>query len=503
MTYSPQRPSKENKVSSTVLTSVHALTPPTSSKPSMLKVEKTYRFDPHTDLIGQGGFGSVYKAYDENLGIHVALKKYSGNMPNKYSLFEEIKRVIQLNHTNLVRYYDAFEIKGDATFADKIQVGVMELVNGGDLLAFLKSRPSTEQIREVLVGILHGLGYLHAKGIIHRDLKPENILLQKDGSKLTAKIADFGISKVIGQGSGTGASSLVIGSVEYMAPEQFNQQRYGRNGTLSTNLDLWSLGAIIYEAFSGSAPFGKTTEGVPRDEVMRNILDKDDIDFTKVPEPFRSIVKRCLVRDANQRARSVDELLGLLGQNAGNATEVQNFRVSTGAIGGTTVMRNGGSNLGATPANANKEEFIRGLHEQRELQEKRFYPGALIPILTAIAGIAFFFSKVTILGNAAQTTLWTIPSIFCAAMALINLISLFIRRFKYKFEYVTYMASFVVLFYFLVQGMMNLHYLKLKAEHGITMQFATSDFAQLYPYVGGGLIVFSIVAALISWRRQG
>lgn len=100
----------------------------------MITVKKTYEFNPDTDLIGKGGFGKVYRALDRNLNMQVAIKKYSGNLPAKYSLFEEIKRAIRLNHPNLVRYYDAFELEEASAFGDKIQMGVLEYVNGGDLM---------------------------------------------------------------------------------------------------------------------------------------------------------------------------------------------------------------------------------------------------------------------------------------------------------------------------------------------------------------------------------
>ncbi|MBK8474195.1 MAG: protein kinase [Sphingobacteriales bacterium] len=126
----------------------------------------------------------------------------------------------------------------------------------------------------MFAGIMEGLRYLLAMASPHRDLKPENILIQDEQGVLTPKIADFGISKAL-RDADAGASSLVIGSVEYMAPEQFNVEKYGINKQLHTNLDLWSLGVMICEAFTGQAPFGKTQQGMARDEIMRNILTQD------------------------------------------------------------------------------------------------------------------------------------------------------------------------------------------------------------------------------------
>lgn len=282
---------------------------------NLMEVKKIYEFDPKKDLLGEGGFGSVYKALDVNLQIPVAIKKYTAKLPTKYSLFEEIKRVIALSHPNLVRYYDAFELHETSTFGDKIQVGVLEYINGGDLVHFMATQPTKETISQIIIGVMDGLRYLHHNHIIHRDIKPENILIQiTENNEIIPKIADFGISKALKEGSA--GSSLVIGSIEYMAPEQFNPAKYGINGALHTNLDIWALGCIITELLTGSAPFGKTASGTPRDEIMRNILDADiQTIIQKIPAPYQQVVQQCLVRNANQRAQNIDQLWNTLNQN--------------------------------------------------------------------------------------------------------------------------------------------------------------------------------------------
>lgn len=215
----------------------------------LMNLNKTYEFNPDTDLLGTGGFGKVYKAVDKNLGMVVALKKYSGSLPAKYSLFEEIKRAIKLNHPNLVRYFDAFELQESATFGDTIQVGVLEYVNGGDLSKLLRKQPDLPTLTGVLVGIMHGLRYLHSKGIIHRDLKPNNFLLSAD--KRTLKVADFGVAKIT---SGESTEITRVGADVYAPPEHNPNENTGDLQQLTTAADVYSLAKSFYTVICGRAP---------------------------------------------------------------------------------------------------------------------------------------------------------------------------------------------------------------------------------------------------------
>lgn len=487
---------------------------------TMITVSKNYEFDPEKDLIGQGGFGKVYRAKDTNLNLEVAIKKYSGNLPAKYSLFEEIKRAINLNHPNLVRYYDAFELEDSSAFGDKIQIGVLEFINGGDLTALLRTRPSYEILRQVFIDIMKGLRYLHAKGIIHRDLKPENILIQKEGDKLIPKIADFGISKVVEE-NGTGASSMIIGSIEYMAPEQFNTVRYGKNEQLQTNLDLWSLGTIIYEAFTGSAPFGKTKQGVSRDEIMRNILEKNLTEIQKVPEPFRQIVRACLIRDANKRALSVNQLFDLMySYEHGSTRRMDKEDISYGGdltssgSGGTSVLNSKNknkhktsqqtafeSNTGKTSigGNPNNETVTQPpIVPSNKRTSEEFGLLSLLPFLTAFLAFAFFESKRTIFGWETPVKDYIIyPALLSAGLGLVNIFVLFFKNLKFSNS--AYLFSFLVLFYFLIKSLLIHHYTNSGIE-GIHFDFSAHPFARYYPYIGIGIVLVKLLASVNSFR---
>ncbi len=459
---------------------------------NMMTVKKTYEFNPETDLIGKGGFGKVYKAQDVNLDMVVAIKKYTGDLPAKYSLFEEIKRVIQLNHPNLVRYYDAFELEEASMFGDRTQVGVMEYINGGDLTGFIKSNPSEALLTSVFEGIMHGLKYLHSKNIIHRDLKPENILIKKENGKLIPKIADFGISKVLDEGRGD--SSLVIGSIEYMAPEQFNIVRYGNQRQLHTNLDLWSLGSIIYEAFSGETPFGKTKQGFSRDEIMRNILEKDLTDIDKVPEPFRQIVRRCLVRKADDRAQNVDELLTIL--YGGEAYHETSSGFTAGPV--TNVLDNSNhtailpNNQQHTPRpNKGNVSPKGGKHTpQKPIFKDGFRLVYLLPFITAIASHTFFNSKVALFGNPVPKYI-LFSAVFCAAMMIVNTFGIFSRKIK-DFEWSSWLISYGVAGYYLGASILIFIFGNID---GIIFNFEKHSFAKIFP-----LVVIGALTLLMLFR---
>lgn len=296
----------------------------------MRRINDRYEFDPRTDELGKGGFGRVFKARDTLLERDVVLKfAEKGNLPEKYSLVQEISRVIDYSHPNLVRYYDAIVMNDVNNFGEEIQyqIGVMEYVRDGDLRKFMDTKPSPEQVQQIITGILKGLDYLHERNIIHRDIKPPNVLLNVDSGLVTPKICDFGISKVAGSESTT--LSNVIGTFEYMSPEQLGSNPDQR---IKTNSDLWSLGIMIYEMFVGDLPFGSRRSGTTDAKIVGNILSAPIPDqIEKVPPPYRKMVEICLVREARDRAASARDLLNLLETPATSmsprtsATEVESM----------------------------------------------------------------------------------------------------------------------------------------------------------------------------------
>lgn len=297
--------------------------------------QERYQYNPQTDLLGKGGFARVYKAHDVLLKREVAIKVFPSGDKEKYSVIEEISKAIGLQHPSLLRYYDVALVATTNSFGEKenLQIGVMELANYGDLKGFIKNNPNSPFINTLLIQVLEGLSYLHSKGIIHRDLKPQNILLVKDESGLQAKISDFGISKDMG--SSGESSSAVLGTIEYMAPEQFNPVKYGMGAKISTNLDLWSFGIMVYELFTGGSLFGRRSANITSEHIMNAILSTSEripADVAKLAEPYQSVVRKCLVADANLRVKEAKELISILMNGTttdGGETEVFHFPLMT------------------------------------------------------------------------------------------------------------------------------------------------------------------------------
>ncbi|MEZ5022602.1 MAG: protein kinase [Chitinophagales bacterium] len=135
--------------------------------------------------------------------------------------------------------------------------------------------------------------------------------MSKKGKRIIPKIADFGISKNA-LGDNTNDSTKLIGTVEYMAPEQFNP-KFAIENKPHYNLDLWALGVMLFELLSGQPPFGKRSQTTHSEQIMHNICyEQIPNKFENIDEPFRTVLNRCLVKDANKRARSASELIDII-----------------------------------------------------------------------------------------------------------------------------------------------------------------------------------------------
>jgi|GEM_PF-1719826 len=278
-----------------------------------MNFKERYQYHPEKDLIGKGGFSRVFKAHDTLLQRDVALKVFSTTAAEKYDLVHEIRRVIAFDHPNLCRYYDVELLEGKTALGEveSFQVGIMELLDGGEIRSYLRANP--QHTHKLLEDVLHGLAYLHEHGIIHRDLKPQNILIKLTSKGPVAKITDFGISKSLD--TEHSASSALMGTIEYMAPEQFNPNKYGIDGKITTNLDLWSYALLTYELLTGKHFFGSRSNGDSSEQLMSSILgDIDPNAFDEIPQPFRDVMKVTLVKDARLRAQKAEELIAIVSE---------------------------------------------------------------------------------------------------------------------------------------------------------------------------------------------
>jgi len=227
------------------------------------------------ECLGRGGMGAVYKARQPRLDRLVALKILAPekqNDPQFAERFEREARVLaRLNHPNIVSVFDFGEVQGRFYL-------LMEFVDGLTLRQVMQAgKIAPAEALALVPKICEALQYAHEHDIVHRDIKPENILLDKEGH---LKIADFGIAKIAGvEAAGlslTGARD-VMGTPNYMAPEQVEKPR-----TVDHRADIYSLGVVFYEMLTGELPLGKFAPpsqkvqlDVRLDEVVLHALEKE------------------------------------------------------------------------------------------------------------------------------------------------------------------------------------------------------------------------------------
>lgn len=254
-------------------------------------------------LIGRGGMGSVYMASDKELNVDVAMKFLKPDLSKDPIVLERFKREIVLArkivHPNVVRIYDLGEHRG-ARFIS------MEYINGKSLKFMIRKSGPIEvgEAIDIIKDICSALNAIHDLGIIHRDLKPQNILIDTDN---TVKVLDFGIAHASDSTDITTTGGL-IGTPAYMSPEQVSGEK------VDNRSDLYSLGIIMYEMFSGKLPFYSE---LPAALVMKHLTDEAEplVDVVPgFPEELSYLVGRLMEKDPNNRFGSVQELLDAIDQ---------------------------------------------------------------------------------------------------------------------------------------------------------------------------------------------
>ncbi|HMP04373.1 MAG TPA: serine/threonine-protein kinase, partial [Gemmatales bacterium] len=273
--------------------------------------------------LGRGGMGVVYQARQTALGRRVAVKLLRGDAHRDPAALQRFRNeaaaLARLQHPHIVQIHEVGEQAGQAFC-------VLEWVNGGSLDRWLRGRPQpARQAAGLVLTLARAVEAAHEVGILHRDLKPANILLGFAGPKVPdwsptdplplqscqPKISDFGLAKdLAGESPSQTESGVVIGTPHYMAPEQAQ----GRNKELGPTVDVYALGAILYELLTGRPPF----QGVTSSEVLLLVLTAEPIAPRRlqpgVPRDLETICLKCLHKDACRRYGSAAALAADLGR---------------------------------------------------------------------------------------------------------------------------------------------------------------------------------------------
>ncbi len=226
------------------------------------------------ELLGIGGMGMVYKARQPKLDRFVALKIMPVESAHGSSFAERFERearaLARLNHPGIVAVYDFGQTKDFYYF-------IMEYVQGMNLRELLRTgQVSPQNTLALVTQICAALQYAHDENVVHRDIKPENILINKKGQ---VKIADFGLAKLLGGApeAGLTAAQTVMGTANYMAPEQREQPL-----EVDHRADIYSLGVVFYEMLTGEVPMGvfdppskKVQVDVRLDDVVLHALERE------------------------------------------------------------------------------------------------------------------------------------------------------------------------------------------------------------------------------------
>ena len=273
------------------------------------------RLGPYTIVghLGSGGMGDVYKGYDAALDRFVAIKVLPAELARHDDFVarfrSEAAAVARVEHPNIVPIYTIGEEDGHQFFA-------MLLVQGPSLADLLDAqpRPSLGTVLRIIEQVVSGLSAAHRHGLIHRDIKPSNILLADEGQR--ALVADFGLVKNVTQTTRMTASGVVMGTVDYISPEQ------GRGQPVDQRSDLYSIGVLLYRMLSGRLPFVADT---PTAMIFQHVYEQPpplEIVASDLPPALAAIVHRLLAKQPDERYQSCEELLVALERiRAGLAPE--------------------------------------------------------------------------------------------------------------------------------------------------------------------------------------
>uniref|UniRef100_E6PH55 Putative Mitogen-activated protein kinase kinase kinase n=1 Tax=mine drainage metagenome TaxID=410659 RepID=E6PH55_9ZZZZ len=247
------------------------------------------------ELLGRGGTADTYRALDKKLGREVAVKVLIERSSDTIErLLGEARAMARLNHPRIVAVFDAGEDEGYPYI-------IMELMRGRNLADLRSGELKYKQALGFVCDILEGLDYAQSQGIVHRDIKPSNVMLDENSERV--KLTDFGLARRASDVTQTTRTGQIIGTISYLAPERFLSK------PADVRSDLYSVGILMYEIFTGTLPFRNDREDIvatmyshvhdtptPPREINRNI-----------PEALERVILRSIEKDPGKRYQTAHE----------------------------------------------------------------------------------------------------------------------------------------------------------------------------------------------------
>ncbi|KAH3762409.1 protein kinase 1 [Pelomyxa schiedti] len=252
------------------------------------------------EFLGVGMYAMVRLVIERSTGMKYAMKiidkyKFKLQTKRKNALLEEVKILQKVHHPNIIGIQDVFETP------TRLYI-VLELVTGGELFEKIKNEEhfSEPLSRDIFIQCLHAVKYLHSQGITHRDLKPENILLATPESHVI-KISDFGLSRILDEGTIT-QMQTVVGTPQYVAPEVLLGKGY------RPNVDLWSLGVILYVMLCGYYPFDENDNKKLYGQIKVGTFQFAAPFWDPVSENAKDLIRKLLTVDPEKRITTEEAL---------------------------------------------------------------------------------------------------------------------------------------------------------------------------------------------------